>query len=130
MVKPKSRYSCKSVIYFDLGLDSYQMKTVSLHFTTIKQMSPSTVLDGGNEIILVQIGQTINKLSAMPITYIPVKIPSHHYMLVNRSVLCNCGIKVENNFLLESLAVCLDSNSKLVMKACRSLILFVLYTCS
>ena len=31
---------------------------------------------------------------------IPVKIPSFHYVLVNRSVLCNCGIEVENNFLL------------------------------
>ena len=29
--------------------------------------------------------------------------------------MCNCGIEVENNFLLESLAACHDSNSKLVM---------------
>ena len=33
----------------------------------------------------------------------------------NRSVLCNCGIEVENNFLLKSLAACHDTNSKLVM---------------
>ena len=36
-------------------------------------------------------------------------------MLVNRSVLCYCGIEVENHFLLESLAACQDVNSKLVM---------------
>ena len=36
-------------------------------------------------------------------------------MLVNRSVLCNCGIEAENHFLLESLAACQDVNSKLVM---------------
>ena len=35
---------------------------------------------------------------------IPVRIPSYPYVLVNRSVLCNCGIKAENNYLLESLA--------------------------
>ena len=29
--------------------------------------------------------------------------------------MCNCGREVENNFLLESLAACHDSNSKLVM---------------
>ena len=29
--------------------------------------------------------------------------------------MCSCGIEVENNFLLESLAACHDSNSKLVM---------------
>ena len=36
-------------------------------------------------------------------------------MLINRSVLCNCGIEVENHFLLESLAACQDTNSKLTM---------------
>ena len=46
---------------------------------------------------------------------IPIKIPSHPYVLVNRSVLCNCGIKAENHFLLESLAACQGINSKLVM---------------
>ena len=35
--------------------------------------------------------------------------------MVNRSVLCNCGIEVENNFLLESLAACHDANTNLVM---------------
>ena len=34
---------------------------------------------------------------------------------VNRSVLHNCGIKAENNFLLESLAACYNANSNLVM---------------
>ena len=46
---------------------------------------------------------------------IPVKIPSHPYILVNGSVFCNCGIEAENNFLLESLAACHDADSKLVM---------------
>ena len=27
-------------------------------------------------------------------------------MLLDRNILCNCNIKVESNFLLESLAVC------------------------
>ena len=44
-----------------------------------------------------------------------IKIPSHLYVLINRSVLCNCGIEVENNYLLESLAACHDSRTKLVM---------------
>ena len=46
---------------------------------------------------------------------ISIRIPSHLYVPVNRSVLCNCGIKAENHFLLEYLAACHDSNSKLVM---------------
>ena len=73
-----------------------------------------TVLDGGNEIILANwlndkhIICTINN-------DILIKIPSHPYILVNRSVLCNCGIEAENNFLLESLVACHDMNTKLIM---------------
>ena len=43
------------------------------------------------------------------------RIPSHPYVLVNRSILCNCGIEVGNHFLLESLTACHDLNSKLTM---------------
>ena len=46
---------------------------------------------------------------------IPVKIPIHPYVLVKRSILCNCGIEAENYLLLESLASCHDADSKLVM---------------
>ena len=35
--------------------------------------------------------------------------------MVNRSVLCNCGIEAENNFLLESLAACHNGSTKLIM---------------
>ena len=34
---------------------------------------------------------------------------------MNRSILCNCGIESENNFLLESLAACHDANTELIM---------------
>ena len=37
---------------------------------------------------------------------IPIEIPSHPYELLNRTILCNCIIEVENNFLLESIAAC------------------------
>ena len=73
-----------------------------------------TVLDGGNEIILANwpndkhIICTINN-------DIPIEILSHPYVLVNRSVLCNCRIEADTNYLLESLAACHDSNSKLIM---------------
>ena len=46
---------------------------------------------------------------------IPIKIPSHPYILVNRSMLCNCHTEAENNFLLESLATSHDANTNLVM---------------
>ena len=46
---------------------------------------------------------------------IPFKTLSHPFVLVNRSILWSCGIEAENYFLLESLAACHDSYSKLIM---------------
>ena len=43
---------------------------------------------------------------------IPISIPSHPYVLMNRSILCNCDIEAESNFLLESLAACDNSETK------------------
>ena len=45
----------------------------------------------------------------------PIEIPSHPHILVNRSILCDCGIEAENNFSLESLATCHDTYTNLVM---------------
>ena len=46
---------------------------------------------------------------------IPIKIPSHPYVLVNRSVLCNHDKEAENHFFLKPLAACQNTNSKLTM---------------
>ena len=43
---------------------------------------------------------------------IPISIPSHPYVLVNRSILCNCYIEAESKFLLELLAACDNSKTK------------------
>ena len=73
-----------------------------------------TVLYGGKEIILAN--WPTNKHIICSINNdILIEIPSHPHILVNRSVLCNCSIEAENNYFLESLAACHDSNSKLVM---------------
>ena len=73
-----------------------------------------TVLDGGNEIILAN-WPNDKHITCNINNDIPVKIPSHPYVLVNRSVLYNCGIEEENHFLFESLVACHEANSKLVM---------------
>ena len=72
------------------------------------------VLDGGNEIILANWSND-KQIICTTNNDIPVKILSHPYVLVNGSVLCNCGIEADNHYLLESLAACNNSkrNSKL-----------------
>ena len=44
----------------------------------------------------------------------PIKIPSHPYVL-KRTVLCNCGIETEDNFLLKSIAAGPGKQSALTM---------------
>ena len=44
---------------------------------------------------------------------IPISIPSHPYVLMNRSILCNYDVQAESNFLLESLAACKGSETKI-----------------
>ena len=51
----------------------------------------------------------------MTIANFPIKIPSHPYVLLKRTVLCNCGIEAENNFLLESIAAFPGKQSALTM---------------
>ena len=63
----------------------------------------------------LQIGQNDKQIICNINNDIPIQIPSHPYALVNRSVLCNCSIEAGNHFLLESLAACQGTNSKLVM---------------
>ena len=73
-----------------------------------------TVPDRGNEIILANWPDDKHIICTIT-NDIPIKIPSDPYVLVHRSVLCNCSIEVENNFLLESLATCHNANTDLVM---------------
>ena len=76
-------------------------------------MKPA-VLDGGHEI--VQANWPHNKhVICNDNNNIAIKIPSHPYVLINRTVLCNCGIEVEDNFILESIATCPGKQSDLVM---------------
>ena len=60
-----------------------------------------------------QIGQMISTSFCNINNNIPIKIPSHPFLLMNRSVLCNCGIEADTHFLLESLAACQDIDPKL-----------------
>ena len=113
IVKYKSSYSCESAFYFNLTIDIIESNcNFDLYFN--KTDITQTVLDGGDEIVLA------NWPNDKHIIYnvnndIPVKIPSHPYVLVNRSILCNCSIEADNHFLLESIAACDNKDSNLVM---------------
>ena len=73
-----------------------------------------SVIDGGHEIILAN-WPSYKKMMCLINNDVLVNIPSYPYVLLNRGILCSYEIKAENNFLLESLAVCHDSTSDLVI---------------
>ena len=63
-----------------------------MHITSTKLDIKSTALDGENEIILENWPDD-KHIACNVNNDIPVKIPSFPYILVNRSVLFNCGIE-------------------------------------
>ena len=113
LVKQKSKYNCEGVIYFNLDAETIKENCIFKFYYKNTDITP-TVLDRGNEMILANWPYDKHIICNIN-NDIPVKIPSHPYVLVNRSVLCNCGIEADNHFLLKSLAACENANSKLTM---------------
>ena len=113
IVKHKSSYSCESAIYFNLTTDIIR-KNCNFGFYYNKTDVTPTVLDGGDKIILANWPNDKHTICNIN-NNIPVKIPSHPYVLVNRSVLCNCGIEADSHHLLESLAACDNKPAELTI---------------
>ena len=113
IVKHKTSYSCESAIYFNLNINIIK-ENCNFRFYYNKTDIIPTVLDGGNEIILAN-GPNDKHIICPTNNNIPVKIQSHPYVFVNRSVLCNCSIEADNHYLLESVAVCDKRDPKLTM---------------
>ena len=113
IAKHKSSYSCESAIYFNLTRDIIRNNCTFDFYYNKTDITPA-VLDGGDEIILANWPNDKHIICNIN-NDIPVKIPSHPYVLVNRSILCNCGIEVDSHHLLESLASCDKKLTKLTM---------------
>ena len=112
IVKHTSSYSCESAIYFNLTTDIKNNCDFEFYFN--KTDVTPTVLDGGDEIVLANWPSDKHIICNIN-NDIPIKIPSHPYVLVSRSVLCNCRIEADNHHLLESIATCDSKIAKLVM---------------
>ena len=104
VIKSKTRYSSTSTIYFNLESDVIKANC-EFHYYYNKTDIKSTVLDGGFQIILAN-WPNYRKIMCLHNKNILINIPGHPYVLMNQSILCNCDIEAESNFLLESLAAC------------------------
>ena len=103
IIKSKMRYSCASAIYFNLKSDVIRANCEFQYYYNKTDKKP-TILDGGFQIILAN-WPKYRKIMCSHSNIIPINIPGHPYVLMNCSILCNCDIEAEGNFLLESLAV-------------------------
>ena len=115
VVKSKTRYSCASAIYFNLGPEIIKENCEFKFYFNKTDVKPA-ILDGRHHIIFAN-WPSYKKIMCAFNNNIPINIPSHPYVLMNRSILCNCDMEAESNFLLESLAACenLENKADLVM---------------
>ena len=104
VIKSKMRYSCASTIYFNLKSDVIKANYEFQYYYNKTDINP-IVLDGGFQIILAN-WPNYRKIMCLHNNNIPINIPGHPYVLMNQSILCNCDIEAESNFLLESLPAC------------------------
>ena len=110
VIKSKMRYSCASAIYFNLESDVIRANCEFQYYYNKTNIKP-TVLNGGFQIILAN-WPNYRKIMCSHNNNIPVNIPGYPYILMNQSILCNCDIEAESNFLLESLAACKGPDAK------------------
>ena len=101
VIKSKMRYSCASALYFNLESDVIKANCEFQYYYNKTDIKP-TVLDGRFQIILAN-WPNYRKIMCSHNNNIPVNIPGHPYVLMIRSILCNCDIEAESNFLLENL---------------------------
>ena len=113
MVRHKTIHSCKNAIYFHLNTEIIKQNCDFLFYYNKTDITLA-VLHGGKEIILANWLKNKHIICSIN-NDVLIEIPSHPYVLVNRSILCNCRREAENDYLLESLAACHDSESKLVI---------------
>ena len=108
VVKSKHQYSCASAVYFNSN-HNIKENCDFYYYHNKTDITPS-VLDGGKQIILAN-WPNYKRIICTYNNNIPVNIPSHPYILLDRNILCTCDIEAESIFLLESLATC-DEHKK------------------
>ena len=97
-------------MYFQLDRQTIKDNCVFDYYYNKTDVKPS-ILDGAYEFVLAH-WPSYKRIVCSTHNNIPIEIPIHPYILLNRMVLCNCVIEAECSFLLESIAACdLESNS-------------------
>ena len=82
-----------------------------------------SVLDGGPQILLANI-LTPKRLICTYTSHMACPVPSHDYVLVNRSILCNCYMESGLTYLLKSITFCETASADYTMSFALNLAFF------
>ncbi len=104
IVKHKSRHSCASAIFYDLG-----HKTISHNCQfdfVFNQTVPPVILNGGKRLLLANFHGPRSLKCNLENGGLATPAPSHTYAVVNREFLCDCHLDLEHASLLRQLSAC------------------------
>ena len=89
LIKHKTKHSCESAIFYNLTAEVvYSVCQFDYFYNTTV---PPSILDGGSNILLANM-LSPKRLICTKDAPMARPLPSHPYVLVNRSILCNCHL--------------------------------------
>ena len=115
VIKHKSRHSCVSAIFYNLGPATV---TNNCRFDYYYNITiPPVILDGGRDVLLANFhGPRSLKCSSVN-GGLAKPAPENTYAVVNREFLCDCQLDLEHASVLRQLSSCSkSSSSKMHMK--------------
>ncbi len=104
VVKHKSKHSCASAIFYNLG-----HKTISHNCQFdffFNHTVPPVILDGGKKLLLANFHGPRSLKCNSENGGLAKPAPSHTYAVVNREFLCDCQLDLEYASLLRQLSAC------------------------
>ena len=112
LAKHKTKHNCESAIFYKLAKDTIKM---NCHFRYFYNAAVITsVLDGGTQIVLANMINN-KKLVCSDSFNLARPLPSYSYVVINRTILCNCRLEAELTYLLKSVASYSDTNKDLML---------------
>ena len=115
VIKHKSRHSCVSAIFYNLGPATVIKNCKFDYYYNITV--PPVILDGGRDVLLANFhGSRSLKCSSVN-GGLAKPAPKNTYAVVNREFLCDCQLDMEHASVLRQLSSCSkSSSSKMHMK--------------
>ena len=115
VIKHKSRHSCVSAIFYNLGPATVTKNCRFDYYYNITV--PPVILDGGRDVLLANFHGPRSLKSSSVNGGLAKPAPKNTYAVVNREFLCDCQLDLEHASVLRQLSSCSkSSSSKMHMK--------------